>query len=151
MLSFLRPRKIGNHSDLPGAHYGMQIWKLFFSADTHDSGFHNSRHWRLCQAAREGHLICKVTNPRIQIDYPWQGWKEVVCLRCLGDQKIGRLWGLRVPCCTSIPTQGKGCWQLLRATSGGGVLVKAILVAKNGKSNRRRQERGHVWGRKASS
>lgn len=135
LLSFLRPRKIGNHSGLPGAHFGMQIWKLFFSADTHDSGFHNSRHWRLYQAAREGHLICKVTNPRIQIGHHWQRWKEVVCLSFLGDPKIGRPWGPQVPCCTLIPTQGKGCRQLCRATGGGSVLVKAILVADNRKSN----------------
>lgn len=106
-LPFLRPRKTGNHSDVPGSRFGMQIWKLFFSADTHDSGFHSSRHGQLCQkAVRKGHLICKVTNPRIQTGHPWQGEEEAVCLSFLGDQKIGRLWGLQVPYCTLIPPQG---------------------------------------------
>lgn len=88
---------------------GCRSESYLFLQMPHDSGFHRSRPGWLCQVAGEGHLVCKVANPRIRMGCHWRGWKGLVCLSFSGNQKIGRVWGLQVSCCTPIQPQGKGC------------------------------------------
>lgn len=54
-----------------------------------DSGFHNSRHWWLCQAASAGHLICKVTNPRTKWAATGEGGRKLFVLASRGLRRLG--------------------------------------------------------------
>lgn len=87
---------------------------------------------------------------RIQMGPHRQGWKEVVWLSFLGDQKTGSSGGRTAGTLLSLGTTSgerkvSGSFSELPVGAVQSILVNAILVANNRNSNRLKQ-RGDVYG-----